>query len=72
MAKSETVGELAKALAQAQGKIRGALKDSANPFFKTKYADLASVVEAIRDPLSEAEIAYVQPRSRATRTRCAW
>lgn len=60
MNRSETVGELAKALALAQGKMRGAVKDSENPFFKTKYADLASVVEAIRDALSQNGIAYVQ------------
>lgn len=40
---SETINELAAALAKAQSEIKGATKDSANPFFKSKYADLASV-----------------------------
>src|SRR6185295_10575703 len=60
MNKSETLKELATAMAKAQGEIKGALKDSANPFFKSKYADLASVVEAIRGPLSTNGLSYVQ------------
>ena len=57
---SEQIGELAKALAVAQGKITGALKDSSNPFFKSRYADLASVWDACRGPLSENGLAVVQ------------
>lgn len=41
--------ELIKALAKALPLVEGATKDKANPQFKgTKYADLASVIEAIR------------------------
>ena len=36
MNKSESIKELATALAKAQGQIKGAVKDSANPFFKNK------------------------------------
>lgn len=57
---SENINELATALAKAQGKITGALKDSANPFFKSKYADLASVWEACRDQLAANGLAVVQ------------
>jgi hypothetical protein len=57
---SEQIGELAAALAIAQGKITGALKDSANPFFKSKYADLASVWDACRGPLSDNGLAVIQ------------
>lgn len=57
---SEQINELAGALAKAQGKITGALKDSANPFFKSKYADLASVWDACRTALSENGLAVVQ------------
>jgi hypothetical protein len=60
MLKSETIGKFAAALAQAQGKMKGAAKDSANPFFKSKYADLASVWDACRDALADASIAVVQ------------
>lgn len=60
MNKSEQLNELAAALAKAQGQIKGALKDSANPFFKSKYADLSSVVEAIREAFSSNGLSYVQ------------
>lgn len=57
---SENINELMSALAKAQGKIQPASKDKANPFFKSKYADLASVWEACRDSLSENGLAVVQ------------
>ena len=60
MNKSESIAGLAAALAKAQGQMKGAVKDSANPFFKSKYADLASVVEAIRSAFSANGLSYVQ------------
>lgn len=54
------IGKLAAALAKAQGKIEGAKKDSTNPHFKSKYADLASIWDACRQALSENEIAVIQ------------
>lgn len=60
MQTSEQINELASALAKAQGEITGALKDSANPFFKSKYADLASCWDACRGPLSKHGLAVFQ------------
>ena len=60
MNKSESIAALAAALATAQGSMKGAVKDSANPFFKSKYADLASVVEAIRAAFSTNGLSYIQ------------
>ena len=60
MNKSESIKELATALAKAQGSIKGAIKDSSNPFFKSKYADLASVVEAIRSAFAANGLSYIQ------------
>ena len=60
MNKSESIAALAAALATAQGSMKGAVKDSANPFFKSKYADLASVVEAIRGAFSANGLSYIQ------------
>ena len=60
MNKSDSIAELAFALAKAQGAMKGAIKDSANPFFKSKYADLASVVEAIRVAFSSNGLSYIQ------------
>lgn len=57
---SQEIGKLASALAKAQGKIVGATKDSKNPFFKSSYADLASVWDAIRGPLSENGLSVIQ------------
>lgn len=54
------VNELAAALSRAQGEIRNAVKDSANPFFKSRYADLASVWEACRAPLCKHGLSVVQ------------
>jgi hypothetical protein len=57
---SGDVGHLFAALAKAQGEIKNAAKDSQNPHFKSRYADLASVVEACRSPLAKNGIAVVQ------------
>lgn len=61
MTHSEAINEIACALAKAQKAIKGAKKDSANPFFKSRYADLASVSDACREPLADNGIAVVQP-----------
>ena len=58
--RSEQIGEIAAALAAAQGQIEAARKDSTNPFFRSKYADLASCWDACRDPLSANKLAVVQ------------
>jgi hypothetical protein len=60
MNKSENINELATALAKAQGAMRFAIKDANNPFFKSKYADLSSIVEAIRDSLAGNCLSYMQ------------
>lgn len=60
MQKSESIAELAKALSKTQGEIKGALKDSENPFYKSTYADLASGWAACRDALSKNGLAIIQ------------
>jgi len=60
MTKSDSIAKLAEALSKAQGGIKNALKDSANPYFKSKYADLASVWDACRKELSENGLSVVQ------------
>jgi hypothetical protein len=60
MTRSESIKELAAALAAAQAQIEGASKDKINPAFKSRYADLASVWEACRIPLSKNGLAVVQ------------
>ena len=58
---SETIGALAAALSKAQADITGALKDSSNPFFKSKYADLNSIREAALPVLNSHGITVIQP-----------
>ena len=60
MRQSETIGKLAEALSKAQGEIEGARMDSSNPFFKSKYADLTSVWEACRKPLTKHGLSIIQ------------
>ena len=60
MKQSESINELATALSAAQAEMGGAVKDSANPFFKSKYADLTSVVKAIKEPFSNHGLSYTQ------------
>ena len=54
------VGALFAALAKAQGQMGAAKKGAANPHFKSKFADLASVLEAILPPLNANGLALVQ------------
>jgi hypothetical protein len=60
MLQSESIANLAKALATVQGKLTYAKKDSKNPFFKSNYADLESVWDACRDLLSVNGLAVSQ------------
>jgi hypothetical protein len=60
MNRSEQINELATALAKAQGQMRPASKNAANPHFRNRYADLASVVDALREPLSANGLSYTQ------------
>jgi len=53
--------EIAKALVAAQKEMGNAKKDSVNPFFKSKYADLNSVREACMPALNNHGIAVLQP-----------
>ena len=60
MNQSENIAELAGALAKAQGEMQAAIKDSVNPFFKSKYADLGSVWDAARPVLSKNGLCVIQ------------
>lgn len=52
--------ELFSAYAKAFPEIEGALKDSINPHFKNKYADLSSVTNAIKPALAKHGLSFVQ------------
>src|SRR3990167_6478429 len=57
---STGLGALATALAKAQGAVKAAVKDSVNPHYKSRYADLASIWDACREPLSKNGLSVVQ------------
>jgi hypothetical protein len=60
MNKSESIKGLAIALNKAQSVMEGVKKDTVNPFYKAKYADLASCWDAIRKPLTDNGLSIVQ------------
>jgi hypothetical protein len=65
MKTSEAINEISAALAKAQGEISNPHKDKENPAFKrgdkvSTYADLASGINAIREPLAKNGIAFIQ------------
>lgn len=57
---SEEINELADALSKAQGLIDGASKDATNPFHKSRYADLHSVISCAKEPLAANNLSVVQ------------
>ena len=66
MQTSETIKEIAPALAKAIGVMTGATKDGKNPHFKSSYATLASAVDACRGPLAENGLFTVQDQGGIT------
>jgi hypothetical protein len=60
MRTSEQIDQIATALAKAQGAIQNPAKDSENPHFKSKYADLSGGLNVVRPILSQNGIAVVQ------------
>ena len=60
MTRSDSIAALAAALSKAQATMTSAKKDSTNPHFKSRYADLASVWDACRESLTKNGLAVVQ------------
>lgn len=57
---SEAINEIAAALSKAQGTIINPAKDSENPHFKSRYADLASGLGAIRPAFAAHGLSFMQ------------
>jgi len=60
MYKSDAIDKYAKAMCAAQNEMKAAIKGSVNPFFKNKYADLASVWEACGEALHNNGFSVIQ------------
>lgn len=57
---SEQIDLLAAALVKAQAAMKPASMNKINPHFKSKYADLAAVIESVRKPLTDNGLAFTQ------------
>jgi hypothetical protein len=57
---SETINELASALAKAQSEIGSVKKDAANPYFRSVYSTLANVWETVKPALTKQGLSVVQ------------
>jgi hypothetical protein len=60
MNKSESIKNIAGALVKFQASVSKVSKESNNPFFKSKYASLANILDTIQKPLSECGLAISQ------------
>lgn len=60
MQMSEQINEIAGAIAKAQAEIENASKNSANPHFRSKYADLAEVLNTVRPVFAKHGLAVIQ------------
>jgi hypothetical protein len=60
MTRSENITHLAAALAKAQAEMPVAVFDATNPFLKSKYASLGSVIQASRPILAKHKLSLVQ------------
>lgn len=58
--KSDSIKSLAGAFVKCQGEVGTALKDSTNPHFRSRYADLAAVWDAAKEALQANGLAVSQ------------
>lgn len=65
MLMSDNVADLAAALALAQGEVENASKNSNNPHFRSKYADLAEIINTVRPVFAKHGLAVIQSPSYA-------
>jgi hypothetical protein len=58
--KKVVAANLSGSLVRALSEIEGAAKDKVNPHFKSKYADIASVIDAIKPVLAKHDLGFTQ------------
>jgi hypothetical protein len=63
MNRSESIKALAVSLAKAQSEVENASKSSVNPHFKSKYADLAEIINTVRPVFTANGLSVVQSPS---------
>lgn len=60
MSHSESIANIAKALAAAQQQFPAVAKTCDNPFYKSKYADLDSIIAGVKEPLAKNGLSFSQ------------
>jgi hypothetical protein len=60
MKTSDSISSIAPALVKAQAAMGVAHKSATNPHFRSKYADLTEVIDAVKGPLNENGIVFLQ------------
>jgi hypothetical protein len=63
MITSESVDKIFPALVKAQSMVKNAPKNADNPFFNSKYADLATIIDTAKEPTSHNGLAVLQSPS---------
>lgn len=68
---SPTIGKLAEALAKATLEFGPVIKATENPFYKSQYADLSTLIDATRKPLAKHGLVVTQFPGEAATGRVA-
>ena len=58
---SDSITKISAALIAASKNLGAAKKGATNPFFKSKYANLSSIIEVVKEPLEQQGIIILQP-----------
>lgn len=61
MTTSPEIDKISQSLVEAQDKMGAAVKGSTNPYFKSSYADLGSVIQACKEVMNGVGITILQP-----------
>jgi len=60
MKRSESISNLSKGLIKFHALMGKIVKSETNPFFKSKYAPLPDILQAIAQPLQDSGLTFVQ------------
>jgi ERF superfamily len=60
MTHSESLDQIAPAMAKAQAAMKAAVMDGENPHFKSRFCTLSSIMDAVRKPLADHGLSVVQ------------
>lgn len=60
MFQSETIQKIAAALAKFMAQVVPPAKDTDNPYYNSKYADLRAIIDAVKGPLSDNGLSFTQ------------